>query len=109
LRCLASPLPDPARDPRAGASKQDEMRAPGERTVILRCSITEEGRLEDCRVISKPSPYDNDVLAKVPSMRFQPVLLDGGPARATYTVTINVKPPPESPGIQREIDAGTDD
>src|SRR5438105_1287243 len=54
--CLVPPSPDSA--PNMNSNQNQAAGTSTDRTMYLKCTITEEGRVEDCRVLSPPSKID---------------------------------------------------
>jgi protein TonB len=62
-------------------------------TMIVKCVITTEGRVERCRII-KPLPHmERAVLDALTSSRYKPVTFQGRPVQVDYTFTLNFKLP----------------
>lgn len=62
-------------------------------TMIIKCVITVEGRVERCRII-KPLPHmERAVLDALTSSRYKPVTFQGRPVQVDYTFTLNFKLP----------------
>ncbi len=62
-------------------------------TMIVKCVITTEGRVERCRII-KPLPHmEKAVLDALTSSRYKPVTFQGRPVQVDYTFTLNFKLP----------------
>ncbi|MFP2925722.1 energy transducer TonB [Pyxidicoccus sp. 3LG] len=62
-------------------------------TMIVKCVVTVEGRVERCRII-KPLPHmDRAVLDALTSSRYKPVTFQGRPVQVDYTFTLNFKLP----------------
>lgn len=60
--------------------------------TIVRCVITVEGRIENCRMI-KPLPYmEKAVLDAVSTWRYKPVLFQGKPVSVEYVFNIRLVP-----------------
>jgi protein TonB len=59
--------------------------------VIARCTITEEGRLVDCRIIKSLPFLDEVVLANLAARKYSPVMYQGRPQRVYYTFPFNFK------------------
>lgn len=62
-------------------------------TMIVKCIVTVEGRVERCRII-KPLPHmERAVLDALTSSRYKPVTFQGRPVQVDYTFTLNFKLP----------------
>lgn len=62
-------------------------------TMIVKCVVTVEGRVERCRII-KPLPHmEKAVLDALTSSRYKPVTFQGRPVQVDYTFTLNFKLP----------------
>ncbi|NTX15252.1 energy transducer TonB [Myxococcus sp. CA056] len=62
-------------------------------TMIVKCVITVEGRVERCRII-KPLPHmEQAVMDALTSSRYKPVTFQGRPVQVDYTFTLNLKLP----------------
>lgn len=62
-------------------------------TMIVKCVVTVEGRVERCRII-KPLPHmERAVLDALTSSRYKPVTFQGRPVQVDYTFTLNFKLP----------------
>ncbi|QSQ19740.1 energy transducer TonB [Pyxidicoccus parkwayensis] len=62
-------------------------------TMIVKCVVTVEGRVERCRII-KPLPHmDKAVMDALTSSRYKPVTFQGRPVQVDYTFTLNFKLP----------------
>ncbi|HRE92087.1 MAG TPA: energy transducer TonB, partial [Myxococcota bacterium] len=72
---------------------REALEAGVEGTMIVKCVIEVDGRLENCRVI-KSLPYmEKAVLEALDSHRYSPVTFQGRPARVDYTFTIRLVVP----------------
>jgi len=72
--------------------------------AILKCVITEDGSLTNCRVV-KGLAYgmDQAVLEAVQQWKYTPVIFRGKPVRVEYTVVLHLRAPDLPP---RGPDAG---
>ncbi|MDI1448738.1 energy transducer TonB [Polyangium sp. 6x1] len=61
----------------------------------VQCVMTEEGRLQECRVLQTVPYMEQAVLRVLEASRYTPVILDGRPARVRYTFTIRLVMPKE--------------
>jgi TonB family protein len=61
--------------------------------VIARCTLTEEGRLEECDVIRSVPFLDQAVLAMLPARRYTPALYKGKPQRVYFNFPFKFKLP----------------
>jgi TonB family protein len=60
--------------------------------MVVRCVITREGRIENCRIL-EPLPYmERNALTSLYSQRYTPVLFAGKPVSVDYTFTLVLKP-----------------
>jgi len=62
-------------------------------TMIVRCLITTEGALQNCRIMKSVPMMDQAVLSSLAQHRGAPVLYQGRPVAAEYTYTIRLKSP----------------
>ena len=62
-------------------------------TMIVRCLITTEGALQNCRIMKSVPMMDQTVLSSLAQHRGAPVLYQGHPVAAEYTYTIRLKSP----------------
>jgi protein TonB len=63
-------------------------------TMIVKCVIETDGRLDNCRVI-KTLPYmEKAVLEALSTHRYSPVMFQGRAQRVDYTFTIKLVAPP---------------
>jgi protein TonB len=61
--------------------------------MIVKCVITTEGKLENCRII-KPLPHmEQAVLDSLYSRRYTPVTFQGRPVSVDYVFNIRLKIP----------------
>jgi protein TonB len=64
-----------------------------EGTMIVRCIITVEGRIEKC-VVLKTLPFlEQAVLESLYSSRYAPVTYQGKPVAVGYTFSVKLVPP----------------
>lgn len=60
---------------------------------VLRCTVTEHGRLEDCFVL-KPLPgADEAIIDALRTWQMTPVMFGGKPLKAWYTFNVNLRMP----------------
>ncbi|MDB4945500.1 MAG: serine/threonine protein kinase [Labilithrix sp.] len=62
-------------------------------TMIVRCLITTEGGLQNCRVIKSVPMMDAPVLSALSRHQGSPVMYQGKPVSVEYTYTIRLKSP----------------
>jgi len=62
--------------------------------AILKCVVTTDGSLENCRVLKGLPGMDEAILAAVLQWRHSPALFEGRPVKIQYVVVINVVAPP---------------
>ena len=62
--------------------------------AILKCVVTTDGSLENCRVLKGLPGMDEAILAAVLQWRYSPALFEGRPVKIQYVVVINVVAPP---------------
>lgn len=60
-------------------------------TAILKCVITTEGAITNCRIIKGIAHMDQAILAMVSSWRYTPVMFQGRPVAVDYTFTIPLR------------------
>ena len=66
---------------------REALEARVEGTMIVRCTLTVEGRAQNCRII-KPLPHlEESVLATIAKQRYTPVTFQGRPVNVDYTFT----------------------
>ncbi|RKH51612.1 energy transducer TonB [Corallococcus interemptor] len=71
----------------------EARRAGVEGMMIVKCVITTEGRVRDCRII-KGLPFMEDaVLEALSSRTYQPLTFQGRPVNVSYTFNIKLKMP----------------
>ena len=61
--------------------------------LVVRCTITSEGRLEDCRVIKGLPHMDAEVLRALSTHRYSPVTFQGRPVRVGYVFNVRLRLP----------------
>jgi protein TonB len=62
-----------------------------EGTVIARCVITVQGRLEKCRIIKGQPHMDEAVLQALATRQYRPVTFQGHVQAVLYNVTISLR------------------
>jgi eukaryotic-like serine/threonine-protein kinase len=62
-------------------------------TMIVRCLITTEGALQNCRVMKSVPMMDQAVLSSLARHHGAPVMYQGAPVSVEYTYTIRLKSP----------------
>ncbi len=62
-------------------------------TMIVRCLITTEGSLQNCRIMKSVPMMDQAVLSSLAQHRGAPVMYQGRPVSVEYTYTIRLKSP----------------
>ncbi|APR77792.1 Ferric siderophore transport system, periplasmic binding protein TonB [Minicystis rosea] len=72
---------------------REALEAKVEGKLIARCTITEDGRLVDCRIIKGLPFLDSVVLANLASRKYSPVMYQGHPQRVYYTFPFTFKLP----------------
>lgn len=72
--------------------------------LIARCVITEEGNVEQCKIIQNPFATKNDdFVAVLQAQEFTPVVFEGKPQRVDYTFRIRFKGADEDTNDLRKI------
>jgi protein TonB len=72
---------------------REALEAKVEGTMIVRCTITAEGRVEQC-IVLKPLPFlEQAVLENLYSSRYAPVTFQGKPVAVGYTFNVRLAPP----------------
>ncbi|WNG14069.1 energy transducer TonB [Cystobacter fuscus] len=62
--------------------------------AIARCTITQEGRVEHCRIIKSLPHLDEAIIRALESRRYRPVLWDGKPLRlSNFALNVWLKLP----------------
>lgn len=61
--------------------------------VIARCTLTREGRVEDCRIIKGLPHMDEAVVQALQSRRYRPVTFRGKPVTVKYTFHMKLQAP----------------
>jgi outer membrane biosynthesis protein TonB len=64
-----------------------------EGTMIVRCTITVDGRVEHCTVIKTLPFLEKEVLDSLYSSRYSPVTYQGKPVAVGYTFSVKLVPP----------------
>ncbi|HSO35617.1 MAG TPA: TonB family protein [Labilithrix sp.] len=62
-------------------------------TMIVRCLITTDGSLQNCRIMKSVPMMDQAVLSSLAQHRGAPVMYQGHPVSVEYTYTIRLKSP----------------
>lgn len=75
----------------AVAYTREAREAKVEGRVIARCTITETGTLEACRIVKGLPHLDQVVLASLQSRRYAPILYQGRPVRVYFTFPFTFK------------------
>ena len=72
--------------------RQDIQRVLPERTLIVDFDITEEGKVENARIVDDVNiDLSETVISKVMSLKFKPALQNGRPVRVRYKLPIVFK------------------
>jgi protein TonB len=72
---------------------QEAKAARVEGTALLKCVITVEGTLTNCRII-KGLPYmDKAILEMLKQWRYTPVMFQGHPVSVDYPITLHLVAP----------------
>ncbi|ATB26620.1 energy transducer TonB [Melittangium boletus] len=61
--------------------------------VVIRCTITREGSVENCRVIKGQPFMDEAVVASLTSRRYAPLTFQGRTVNVSYTFNVNLRMP----------------
>lgn len=61
--------------------------------VIARCTLTREGRVDDCRILKGLPHMDEAVLQALRSRRYRPVTYRGAPVTVKYTFHMKLQAP----------------
>ncbi|RKH21412.1 energy transducer TonB [Corallococcus praedator] len=64
-----------------------------EGTVSVKCVITAEGQVRNCRIIKGLPHMDDAVLSALYSRQYRPMTFQGRPVNVSYTFNINLKLP----------------
>jgi periplasmic protein TonB len=64
-----------------------------EGTMVVRCIVTTQGDVHDCRVIRSLPFMDREVIDALDRWRYQPYLVDGQPVEVDYTFKIRLSLP----------------
>jgi protein TonB len=73
---------------------QAAMAARLEATALVKCVITEDGSLTNCRIVKHlPLEMDGPLLAAVSQWKYTPDMFQGRPQKVDYMITVHVKPP----------------
>lgn len=62
-------------------------------SVIAQCTLTREGRVEDCRILKGLPHMDEAVLQALRSRRYRPVTYRGEPVTVKYTFHMRLQAP----------------
>jgi len=64
--------------------------------LIVKCSVTVEGTVENCRVIRpiRPSELDTKLAQMLQDWRYEPATFDGAPIEVDYVFNLNFVAPP---------------
>ena len=72
---------------------REALEARVEGTMIVRCTITVEGRVEKCQVLKSLPFLEQAVLENLYSSRYKPVTFQGKPVAVGYTFNVRLVPP----------------
>lgn len=61
--------------------------------MIVRCTITREGKVEKCRVLKSLPHMEQAAISALESRRYRPVMFQGRPLCVSYTFTIKLRLP----------------
>ena len=85
---MSRPVPDPGN--RAPQYTREAREAMIEGLMLVKCTITVEGELKNCRVI-KPLPHmDKAVLEALSKWKFQPVTYQGRTIAVDYVIPVRL-------------------
>lgn len=85
---MSRPVPDPGNRPPQYSREALEARIEG--LMLVKCTITTEGELTNCRVI-KPLPHmDKAVLEALSKWRFKPVTFQGRAIAVDYVIPVRL-------------------
>lgn len=62
--------------------------------MTVKCTVTTQGRLENCRVLKSVPLMEEAVLAALATRRYRPATQQGLPVAIDYVISINLVPPP---------------
>jgi TonB family protein len=62
-------------------------------TVLVRCTVTDRGTVEDCLVMKSLPLLDASVLRAVAERRYQPALFEGRPLSVRMVIPVRFVPP----------------
>jgi TonB family protein len=69
-----------------------------EGTMLVKCVITQEGRVRKCKVLRELKHLNKSVVSALEASRYKPVLFQGKPIELSYDFTLNFKLPESSTG-----------
>ena len=72
---------------------QEARRAGVEGTMIVKCVITTEGRVRDCRILKGLPFMEEAVMDALSSRTYQPLTFQGRPVNVSYVFNIRLKMP----------------
>ncbi|QSQ27784.1 TonB family protein [Pyxidicoccus parkwayensis] len=72
---------------------REAMAAKAEGAMIVRCTITQKGRVEKCRIIKSVTYMEKPVLEALQSRTYKPILYQGHPVNVDYTFTMRLVAP----------------
>jgi periplasmic protein TonB len=72
---------------------REAMEAKVSGLMIVKCTVTTEGTLQDCKIIKGVPLMDQAVLAALAKHRGTPITFQGKPVSVSYTFNIRLKMP----------------
>jgi len=72
---------------------REAMAAKSEGVMIVRCTITSKGRVENCRIIRPVRHMETAVLEALQSRTYKPITYQGHPVNVDYTFTMRLVAP----------------
>lgn len=95
---MTRPVPDPGN--KMPKYTREAVEAQSQGVMLVKCTITVEGNMKNCRVI-KPVRFMNDVVLEVLSeWKFQPATRDGQAIAVDYVIPVRcvIPAPPPTTG-----------
>jgi len=72
----------------------EAIAAKAEGRMTVKCTVTTQGKLENCQVLKSVPLMEEAVLASLATRRYRPATQQGLPVAIDYVISINLVPPP---------------
>jgi serine/threonine-protein kinase len=72
---------------------REAMASKSQGSMIVRCTITQKGRVQNCRILKPVKYMETAVLEALQSRTYKPILYQGHPVNVDYTFSMNLVAP----------------